>query len=302
MHNLFNSLDLNLLKVFESLYQTGSVSITADELNLSQSACSHALQRLRERLDDELFVRVGNKMLPTKAAKEFSKHVLPSLTLLKNGLRQINSFSPNTRQVYKIASTDFSSWCMREFVGYLNSNYPNIKIEFIVADENYPEQELESEVLDFFFGFEHQKSTPDSLMYQHWFEDNYICVSCKSNNIGAKLTLSDYLTYNHIMVVPWNESRGLVDIALAKIRKKRRVVTKTTSLLAAPHFICNSKNLAILPLRFVKEIAEGLSLKLTAIPFDVPNYNLGIYWHKTRMNDTKINWFLSEFKSYYKVE
>ena len=62
-------LDLNLFVVFEAIYREGSISRAARQLNLTQPAVSHALARLRERLDDALFVRRGNQMVPTARAR-----------------------------------------------------------------------------------------------------------------------------------------------------------------------------------------------------------------------------------------
>ena len=62
MFNL-RSLDLNLLTVFEAIYEFGTVGAAADRLALSQSATSHALSRLREACKDDLFVRAGQGLL-----------------------------------------------------------------------------------------------------------------------------------------------------------------------------------------------------------------------------------------------
>ena len=43
----FNNLDLNLLVVFDSVFDEGSITKASDKLNLSQSAVSNALNRLR---------------------------------------------------------------------------------------------------------------------------------------------------------------------------------------------------------------------------------------------------------------
>lgn len=64
MHGL-NNLDLNLLKVFDAIQQERSVSIAADRLNMTQPAVSNALNRLRQTLGDQLFVRTRNGMEPT---------------------------------------------------------------------------------------------------------------------------------------------------------------------------------------------------------------------------------------------
>ncbi len=61
--NLFRT-DLNLLVVLERIYAQQSITRAAQQLSLSQSAVSHALNRLRELLGDPLFERHGNAMMP----------------------------------------------------------------------------------------------------------------------------------------------------------------------------------------------------------------------------------------------
>ena len=61
--------DLNLLRIFDAIFVKGGVSAAARHLNLSQPAISHALTRLRAQFDDPLFVRQGNGLVPTPAAR-----------------------------------------------------------------------------------------------------------------------------------------------------------------------------------------------------------------------------------------
>ena len=68
MFNL-RSLDLNLLTVFEAIYELGTVSSAAERLALSQSATRHALSRLRDACKDDLFVR-ANQGLVSDAGSE----------------------------------------------------------------------------------------------------------------------------------------------------------------------------------------------------------------------------------------
>jgi len=60
-------IDLNLLKVFEAVYQYRNLQLAGKRLNLTPSAVSHALQRLRELVGDELFTRTGKGMVPTSS-------------------------------------------------------------------------------------------------------------------------------------------------------------------------------------------------------------------------------------------
>jgi len=291
----FPNIDLNLLKLFVSLYTTGSVTATANELSLSQSACSHALQRLRERLGDELFIRIENKMIPTELSIKLAESLLPALALIKEGLQSSNPFNPNEGHTFKVSATDYTSWCMQPFISYLSKNFKNIRVEFIGLDEQLPESTLKKGELDLVCGFSHQKSSSESLDFVELFEDKYVCTSAIGNLPQSNITLKEFLSHQHVLVTPWNEKRGIIDIALAKIKKKRRISIKTTSVLAAPYFLSNTSYILTLPNRYANIIKEYIPLDIYPMPFKVPNYTLSLYWHKTRQADPKIKWFIQQF-------
>ena len=71
--------DLNLLQIFDAIHSKGGVSAAARHLNLSQPAISHALAKLRDAFDDPLFVRQGNKLVPTPAARAIAGPVREAL-------------------------------------------------------------------------------------------------------------------------------------------------------------------------------------------------------------------------------
>ncbi len=62
-------IDLNLLRVFDAIFEDRNLLLAGKRLNLSQSAISHALGRLRDVLEDDLFVRTAKGMEPTARAE-----------------------------------------------------------------------------------------------------------------------------------------------------------------------------------------------------------------------------------------
>ena len=62
-------IDLNLFRVLDANDTQGGISGAARALQLSRPAISHALRRLRESYGDALFVRQGNRMLPTELTR-----------------------------------------------------------------------------------------------------------------------------------------------------------------------------------------------------------------------------------------
>ncbi len=93
MFNL-RSLDLNLLTVFETIYELGSVSGAADRLALSQSATSHSLSRLRQACNDELFVRTPQGFAPTPVAQAMYPVIKQALEALRASLAEASGFDP----------------------------------------------------------------------------------------------------------------------------------------------------------------------------------------------------------------
>jgi DNA-binding transcriptional LysR family regulator len=89
-------LDLNLITVFEAVYEAGSISRAADRLALSQSATSHALARLRDACRDELFIRSAAGITPTQVAQLMYPEVRKSLDGLRRSLAEARGFDPTS--------------------------------------------------------------------------------------------------------------------------------------------------------------------------------------------------------------
>src|SRR5580698_5917194 len=91
------SIDLNLLRVFDVLLEERSVTRTGARLGLTQSAVSHALNRLRYMLNDDLFVRGSAGMQPTPRAVEMGPQVHAALNQLQAALAPAD-FDPATSE------------------------------------------------------------------------------------------------------------------------------------------------------------------------------------------------------------
>ncbi|WP_231730988.1 LysR family transcriptional regulator [Lacimicrobium alkaliphilum] len=96
----FQQLDLNLLKIFEALYQERNMSRAAQRLHLTPSAVSHAIKRLRNQLADPLFSRQGNMMQPTALCESLAPALINNLDQLRQILQLSEQFSPETAVNY----------------------------------------------------------------------------------------------------------------------------------------------------------------------------------------------------------
>jgi DNA-binding transcriptional LysR family regulator len=130
-------LDLNLLRVFDTLIELRSVTRAADRLGLTQSAVSHALGRLRAAVDDPLFVRSPSGLQPTARAEEMALGVREGLGRLRSALEP-SSFDPATavRRFTIAAGSYFCSMIMPAVVGRIGRLAPSVSLGMVPVNDH----------------------------------------------------------------------------------------------------------------------------------------------------------------------
>ncbi|HBX3981656.1 LysR family transcriptional regulator, partial [Escherichia coli] len=91
-------LDFKSLRFFSALYRLGNVSPAADALDISQPTGSLLLKKLRDHFADPLFVRVGQRMIPTPRADAIAPTISTLLQLADNDLAVKPEFLPQQSQ------------------------------------------------------------------------------------------------------------------------------------------------------------------------------------------------------------
>lgn len=92
------SIDLNLLAVFEAVFEESSMSRAAARLAMTQPAVSHAIDRLRHVSRSTLFMRSPRGVVATAGARQLYAQVKPALDLIRDGLGQARDFDPGQSQ------------------------------------------------------------------------------------------------------------------------------------------------------------------------------------------------------------
>ena len=104
-----SSFDLNLFVIMNSIYTEGSLTKAAEVVGITQPAVSNALSRLREKFDDELFVRTGSGMVPTQKTENIIKDIQNALQLMQKSVNEPDEFDPATGQkTFRISLGDIN--------------------------------------------------------------------------------------------------------------------------------------------------------------------------------------------------
>ena len=91
-----SSFDLNLFVILNAIYTEGSLTKAAEVVGITQPAVSNALARLREKFNDDLFVRTGSGMVPTQKTENMIQDVQSALTLIQQSVNEPNTFDAST--------------------------------------------------------------------------------------------------------------------------------------------------------------------------------------------------------------
>lgn len=97
-------LDFKSLRFFSALFRLGNVSPAAEALNISQPTGSLLLKKLREHFDDPLFVRIGQRMVPTPRADDIAQTVFTILQLVDNQLLATLNLTPKPAHVISLSA------------------------------------------------------------------------------------------------------------------------------------------------------------------------------------------------------
>ncbi|RYY60347.1 MAG: LysR family transcriptional regulator, partial [Comamonadaceae bacterium] len=150
-----NAIDLNLLRLFDAVYRTRSVSRAAEMLGLTQPAASQGLTRLRTLIQDPLFMRSGGGVQPTPKAQRLADPVRQALATLEQALGETAGFDPaqSTRSFHIHMSDIGESRFLPELMVALRERAPGVRIETRPVPREQISAALDAGRIDFAFGF-----------------------------------------------------------------------------------------------------------------------------------------------------
>ena len=300
VHSNLQTLDLNLLKVFNALYSYRHVSNAATSIHLSQSAFSHALARLRVQLDDKLFIRTNAEMIPTEYAMSIHLRVAQVLATLNSCLGPQSDFTPpSSRHEFNFAVTDFTTLLMMpRLMAHLEQVAPYIRVNLTNHSEKLPICAFETGEIDFSLGYSHDEIEQTCLINEWiWWEDSYCTLA---NSRLVSLDLDTFLKRKHILISPWGERTGVVDKQLSLLGHCRDIAVQLPNVMNAPFLVAESDLLITLPKFAAVALQKALPIKIFDVPFDMPRYQLKLFTYRPSQASPENRWMLEQLKQLFK--
>lgn len=308
-------LDLNLLRVFDVMLEERNVTRAGARLGLTQSAVSHALNRLRYALNDELFVRGPSGMNPTARAVEMGPQVHAALTQLQAAVAPAD-FSPATSERrFVIAAGAYSCAVLTPpLVARMAAEAPiaELVIESYTAEVF---DRLDAHRLDFIVGG--VLTAPTRFAHEVIVRETMAWVVRAEHPLARlnKVELADLVAFPHVVVAggrqelseiterrgvvtraSWEEA-GSFETVLAAQGLTRRVGVTVPDSYSAVSVVVRSDMVTLIPRRLALLSAQRGGLKLIEPPYQSPTVNISLICLKERLADPAIAWLRSLIRS-----
>jgi LysR family transcriptional regulator, nod-box dependent transcriptional activator len=287
----FNRLDLNLLVALDALLTERSITRASERLNLSPSATSNALARLREYFDDELLVQVGRRMEPTPRAQGLAEAVRDVLVRVDSAIAVQPEFDPSrSDRVFRILASDYTQLVFVPHVMALaHAARCTVRFDFLPQVAN-PQRNLERGEADLLIiprGFV-SPDHPEELL----FKDEFFCMVWQDGPLAqGHLNLERYVAAGHVVMQPaGTEGDSFETWFVKQFGVTRRVAVSTYCFAALPALVVGTDLIATVHARLARTLRSAWPVKLLPPPLPITGMEQGIQWHKYRSQDPGLIW------------
>jgi DNA-binding transcriptional LysR family regulator len=283
--------DLNLLVVLEAIASEGGVTRASERLNLTQSAVSHALARLRDVFGDPLFVREGRSLRPTPLTRAIIDPLRQNLQSLGRLFDEAGGFEParSTARFTVSLRDPLEALVLPPLMSTVAKAAPGVDLRTTQARRRNVEDALASGSLD--LAIDVPLPLSDAVRRQRVASGPLVVIARKGHPaVRRGLKLATYVQQQHVMVTSRRRGPGLEDIALSERGLNRRVRLRCRNYFAALRVVSETDLLLTMPGRQAPVLNTAFGNQVLPLPIKTPSLDLFLYWHAAVGHDPANRW------------
>ena len=283
--------DFNLLAALDVLLSEKSVAGAAKRLELSASAMSRTLTRLRQVTGDPLLVRAGRNMVLTPHAESLqarAKNVVSEMRAVLNASPAPLSLSTLEKRFTLRTNEGFIDAFGPALVNAAAREAPGGTLEFVAKPEKDARFLREGRV-DLEIGV--LKNMGPEIRLQALFRDRFVVALAKNHPLAAFADMSreQFVSVGHVITSRRGLIRGPVDDALAACGMRRRIASVVPGFSAALAVARDSQLIAVVPASCLQS-AAGKEMVAFPLPVSTPEITVSQMWHPRHEHELAHRW------------
>lgn len=294
----YKGLDLNLLPALDLLLETRNVSRAADQLNLSQSALSAALSRLRDYFGDELLMLEGRRMHPTPFAEQLWAPLRAYLSATDALLHTSHVFDAATaKRTFRIVASDYVvAAILVRLAERCAVIAPGIRLDFVAPDESSMESIQRGE-LD--MAISPREFLTLSQPMEELYLERFVIAGWSENPVFfSPLTSETVLSLGHVAVaIGSHRQTTFADRHMTLLGYDRRIEAKASSFTMVPWMLRGTNRLSLMHERLARAMGHYLPISYAALPFEFPKMQEMVQYHRTKVGDGGLRWLIAEIRA-----
>ncbi|WP_207459500.1 LysR family transcriptional regulator [Azospirillum sp. SYSU D00513] len=272
--------DLNLLRVFEAVFQERSVTRAAQRLHLTQSAVSNALTRLRGAFGDDLFMRSAAGMEPTALAEEMYGPIRSALEGVRAAVALNLPFEPaRAAASFTLGMSDHAELVLGPpLIASVARDAPAVELTIRHCDKGTAFELLDSGAIQIAVGM---LPEAPARMTRILLPRDPLVTLMRDGHPAAEgaFDLERFLAFPHLLVSATAGRVGAIDRALAEAGRRRDLRAVVSHLLVAGPILQQSDLFCTMPEQVARSLAGAFGLAVRPAPLPVPLSRMSMIWH-----------------------
>ena len=293
--------DLNLLRVFEAVWNTRSVSRAAERLELTQPAVSSALARLRVAYSDPLFTRAGAQMAPTAFCSQQAHYLLDALALVERSLSDVQAFDPATStREFVLGMRDIGeATLLPPVIAHCRQTAPGLRFHTVLSPLETTNQKLADGRVDLAIGF--LPSLEAGVHRTELFDQHYVCAMRAGHPLLARrLRVADLARAGHVAIDYVGTGHALVERQLKEQGLNRPITLRTPHYLAAAPILAATDLVCLMPEMLALALKAGNGIEFRPIPLKSMHFPIALYWHDRFHRDPGNQWLRAVITKFHR--
>lgn len=284
------SADLNLTRAFVAVYETGSVTAAAQRLKLSQPTVTHALNRLRRQLGDELFIRERRGVAPTTKARRAYPIFVEALNAIDSVFDVVGeNDGPIAPTSFHLALSDAGeASLLPRLWAAIHAASPESTLAIQPLNiAHVEEQVLRGELDGFISGATFHSRR---LARQELFTEDFVVLLAQDHpRIGEQLTSAQLTREHHVLV---QGAIGHHEPPRQQRERGVRVSVEVPRYSGLPNLLRGGSAVAIVPYYVADTFAASGGLRHVPVPWDIDPVSVGVYSRHAHARSPEQSWLV----------